>query len=122
MNNFNDLYRFLYNKLVEISNGEIITIHYLIGPKWKVCNANDTVLIARKTVNYCKEILNDVKNFDKDEVIEEKISNMIRTFVEIANAKYYKWDDGLFDVKYYYYADDTIYKAQKCLNYLNKCL
>ena len=122
MNNFNDLYRFLYNKLVEISNGEIITIHYLIGPKWKVCNANDTVLIARKTVNYYKEILNDVKKFDKDKVIEEKISNMIRTLVEIANAKYYKWDDGLFDVKYYYYADDTIYKAQKCLNYLNKCL
>lgn len=118
MNSFNDLYRFLYNKLVEISNAEVFTIHYLIGPKWEVCNASDTVVIAQKTINYCKEILNDVKNFDKNKIIEEKISNMIRTLVTIANAKPDKWDDGLFDVKYYYYADDTVYKASKCLKML----
>lgn len=118
MNSFNDLYRFLFNKLIEISNAEVFTIHYLIGPKWEVCNASDTVVIALNAISYVKEILNDVKNFDKDEVIEEKISNMINTLVEIANAKYDKWDDGLFDVKYYYLAENTVYKASKCLKML----
>jgi hypothetical protein len=118
MKNLDELYRFLFNKLVEISNAEVFTIRYLIGPKWKVCNASDTVVIARNTINYFFQILNDVKNFDKDKVIEEKISNMIRTLVEIANTKPDKWDDGLFDVKYYYYAEDTVYKAQKCLKIL----
>lgn len=118
MNSFNDLYRFLFNKLVEISNAEVFTIRYLIGPKWKVCNASDTVVIARNTINYVKEISNDVKNFNKDKVIEEKILNMIKTLVEIAYAKYDKWDDGLFDVKYYYLAENTVYKAKKCLKIL----
>jgi hypothetical protein len=118
MNNFNDLYRFLFNKLVEISNAEVFTIHYLIGPEWEVCNASDTVGIALNAISYLKEILNDVKNFDKDEIIEEKISNIIRTLVEIANAKPDKWDDGLFDSVTYYYADDTVYKASKCLKML----
>lgn len=118
MKNLDELYRFLFNKLVEISNAEVFTIRYLIGPKWKVCDASDTVVIARNTINYCKEILNDIKKIEENKIVTEKISNMIRTLVEIANTKPDKWDDGLFDVKYYYYAEDTVYKAQKCLKIL----
>jgi hypothetical protein len=120
MNNLDELYRFLYNKLVEISNAEVFTIHYLIGPKWKVCNASDTVVIARNTISYFKEISNDIKTFEENKIVAEKICQMLSTLVTIANAKPDKWDDGLFDVKYYYYADDTVYKASKCLKILTE--
>jgi hypothetical protein len=120
MNNLDELYRFLYNKLVEISNAEVFTIHYLIGPKWKVCNASDTVVIARNTISYFKEISNDIKTFEENKIVAEKIRQMLSTLATIANAKPDKWDDGLFDVKYYYYADDTVYKASKCLKILTE--
>jgi hypothetical protein len=120
MNNLNDLYRFLFNKLVEISNAEVFTIHYLIGPKWEVCNASDTVVIAQNTINYFKEISNDVKKFEENKIVAEKICQMLSTLVTIANAKPDKWDDGLFNIKYYYYADDTVYKAAKCLKILSE--
>ena len=86
MKNLDELYRFLYNKLVEISNAEVFTIHYLIGPKWKVCNANDTVVIAQNTISYFKEISNDIKKFEENKIVAEKISQMLSTLVTIANA------------------------------------
>ena len=43
---------------------------------------------------------------------------MLSTLVTIANAKPDRWDDGLFDSVTYYYADDTVYKASKCLKML----
>lgn len=120
MKNLDELYKFLYNKLVEISNAEVFTIHYLIGPKWEVCNANDTVVIARNTISYFKEISNDIKKFEENEIAAAKISQMLSTLVTIANAKPDKWDDGLFDVKYYYLAENTVYKASKCLKILTE--
>ena len=120
MKSFDDLYRFLYNKLVEISNAEVFTIYYLIGPKWKVCNASNTVVIARNTINYFKEISNDVKKFEENKIVAEKICLMLSTLDKIANAKPDKWDDGLFDSVTYYYADDTVYKASKCLKILGQ--
>lgn len=123
MNSIEDLYKFLYNTLIEISNGEVITIHYLIGPKWKVCNYCDTVSIADKAIKYLKDqskFLKKLKCADQNYYI--KIMKMFNIILDIANSKKHGWDHCWFDKKYYYYADDTVYKAQKCLKIVNECI
>lgn len=123
MNSIDDLYKFLYNTLIEISNGEVITIHYLIGPKWKVCNHYDTVLIADNAIKYLKNRSEFIKNLKcKDQNYYNKIMKMFNIILDIAKSKKHSWDHGWFNKKYYYYADDTVYKAQKCLKIINDCI
>lgn len=121
MNDVTDLYKFLYNKLIEISNGEVTTIHYLIGPKWNVCNYEDTIAIADKVMYYLKNNKKNIKNMHcNDKNYFNKIMKMFTILLEIANAKQYCWDDCLFFKKYYYYADDTVYKAKRCIKIINE--
>lgn len=121
MNDITDLYKFLYNKLIEISNGEVTTIHYLIGPKWNVCNYEDTVAIANKAMYYLKNNEKNIKNMHcNNENYFNKIMKMFNILLEIANAKQYCWDDYFFFKRYYYYADDTVYKAKNCIKMINE--
>lgn len=115
-----DLYIFLYNKLVDISNGEVYTIHYLIGPKWQVNDGDDTVEVAKDVLRFCKMLAPKVKNMSKDKIYEYKISTMLDVFKEIANAKKGKWDVFLFDIEYHYYASDTVDIAKKALKKINE--
>lgn len=120
MNSAEDLYKFLYNELVKISNGEVITIHYLIGPKWNVCNYNDTVKIAKDTIKFIQLHANEITNLKSERSTYLKISKMFDSLIKISLAKKDSWDDGLFDEVYYYYADDTVFEAQKCLKIINE--
>jgi hypothetical protein len=120
MNSWDDLYKFLYNKLVDISNSEVGTIHYLIGPKWKVCNYNDTVKIANDTLICLKNEIKNLKEIDGDYNFKEKIKLIINVLIEISNAKLHRWEDGLFSYAEYYHAKDTKFKAKKCLKCLNE--
>ena len=120
MNSFDDLYKHFYNALIEISNGEVFTIHYLFSKKWKVCNSKDTVIVAYNALMHAKQYVSELKNWEENKRLENKISKMFDTLVEINNSKSDTWDDGLFDSVTYYYADDTVYKAQKCLKIINE--
>lgn len=120
MNSFDDLYKHFYNALIEISNGEVFIIYYLFSKKWKVCNSKDTVMVAYNALIYAKQYVSELKNWEENKQLENKISKMFDILVEISNAKYDYWDDGLFDVVTYYYAADTVYKAQKCLKIINE--
>ena len=122
MNSLNDLYKHFYNALVEISNGEVFTIHYLFSKRWKVCKANDTVKIAYKALMYAKQFAHEIKKWEENKSLENKISKMFEILVEINNSNPDTWDNGLFDSASYYYADDTVYKAQKCLKIINEYL
>ena len=120
MNSLDNLYRFLYNKLVDISNSEVTTIHYIIGPKWKVCNHNDTVKIANDTLICLKNEIKNIKENDDDYISKEKIKLIVNVLIKISKAKLHRWDDGLFSYAEYYYAEDTKFKAEKCLKCLNE--
>lgn len=119
MKSIEDLYKFLYNKLIDISLAKIYTIHYLIGPKWEVCEYKDTVKIAKDTLLYLKENIEILKLFQENTLLLDKINKIFNTLLEISKAKKDSWDDGLFDKVYYYYAKDTVDKAKNCLDKLN---
>lgn len=117
-----ECFKFLYNKLVEISNGNVQTIHYLFGPKWKVCKFDDTVKIAKDAIKVVQLHTNDIINLKFDQSKYLKVSKMLDTLIKISRAKIDSWDDGWFDTVYFYYANDTVYEAQKCLKIINEYL
>ena len=118
-NSSEQLYKYIYNKLIDISQGEIHTIHYLIGKNWNVCQYKDTVQIPEETLMFIKQNISSIQKLNDDEVMLSKIKIMIKTLFEIYFAQEHEWANGWFDKVYYYYADDTANKAKQCLNKLN---
>ena len=120
MTTIQQLYNYCYNRLVDITCGEVKKIHYIIGPKWEVCEFNDTVKIAIKALQYINYLkLNGKIDYHCDKLTLEKLQLAIETLQQISHAESDTWDDG-FSIARYYYAKDTAYKAENCLNRLER--
>lgn len=116
---FEQLYKFLYNKLVDISCSNTWKIGYLIGPKYEVCNY-DTVQIAKDLLVFCKNKLSEFKKFNSDNYYETKCNEIIKSLIIISNAKRHSFENGLFDIEYYYFASDTVDIAKKSIEKMEK--
>jgi hypothetical protein len=127
MKSFKELHDYLYNRLVDISNAETWTVFYLIGKKYKVCdeNGNDTIKIAKDAINYFVYFTDsdEYKNkqiTDYNKLYEEKIATMMEAFFKIAEAKKKKFENVWFDYNYYYFKEDTVDVAEKCLKIIKE--
>lgn len=136
------IYSVLYNALVDISMFPTETVRYLIGPKYNVCNEK-VKDIANKAINEWIRLgkiydsVDEVEEIEKDFNLTEqemkffcdevqrnygtqKFESICNAIKEINNAKIHRFEDGLFDLVYRCYVDETIDVAKNCLERIKK--
>lgn len=118
MQNFEELYKYLYKKLVDISNAKVLSIHDIKGTDWQACKRYDTVRIAKDAIHYCRSIKEEIKTWKDDEIYSLKVYIILEALNNISGASNISVPNNFNDI--YYHQEDTVNIAKNCLKKLNE--